>query len=379
MPRDIVVIGGSAGAIEALHTIIIGLPPRLPATIFVVVHVPADFPSILPQILTRMGPLPAEHPIDNEAIRLGHIYVAPPDHHLTIEDGRVRVQRGPRENRHRPAIDPLFRSAAREYGSRVIGIVLSGLRDDGSAGLYAVKHRGGVAIVQNPDDSIWREMPQRAIDYVHPQFVCPVRAISEKLVRLIDGIGMQEGEAVVANNGSRKKKASANHRGGAGKEKEKEKSKEPVELDKPDENLEVAYPNEGGGTPSVFACPECHGVLWELKNKKMTRFRCRVGHSYGTESLAKELSMASENALWAAVRALEEKAAIQRRTAQGMGHDVRMSARLLDQCAADETNAHLIRNMIFRRDEALEHDPEDASQEPGLDPAAVGTRQRKAS
>lgn len=161
-PRDIVVIGGSAGSIEALTTIVADFPPNLPASIFIVVHIPADSRSALAKVLSQCGPLPASNPADLEAIQRAHIYVARPDHHLLIEDGRVRVLRGPRENRHRPAIDPLFRTAAREYGPRVIGVVLSGLQDDGSAGLYAVKQRRGIAIVQDPRDTLWPDMPARA-------------------------------------------------------------------------------------------------------------------------------------------------------------------------------------------------------------------------
>jgi two-component system chemotaxis response regulator CheB len=137
---------------------------------------------------------------------------------------------------------------------------------------------------------------------------------------------------------------------------EKQKNASSGGLERADVNEKTAYSEEGEGVPSVFACPECHGVLWELKDEKMVRFRCRVGHSYGTESLTREISMASENALWAAVRALEEKAALQRRVAEGMGIDRAMSSRLLDQSASDVSNARRIRDMIFRRDAELEPD-----------------------
>ena len=342
-PRDIVVIGGSAGSIEALQTIVHSLPPDFPASVFAVTHVPADSPTMLPEFLSKIGPLPATHPLDEERILRGHIYVALPDHHLTIEDGNVRVLRGPRENRHRPAIDPLFRTAAREYGPRVVGIVLSGLRDDGSAGLYAVKQRGGITIVQAPNDAIWKDMPQRAIEYVDPQYVLPSRDIGPSLVQLANS---REVELAMAKKNSVSRKSNGGN--------EKRKSASSGGLERPDVNEGTAYSEEGEGVPSVFACPECHGVLWKLKNEKVVRFRCRVGHSYGSESLAREMSMASETALWAAVRALEEKAALQRRVAEGMGIDRTMSSRLLDQSAADAANAHLIRDMIFRRDAELE-------------------------
>lgn len=151
-------------------------------------------------------------------------------------------------------------------------------------------------------------------------------------------------------------KGSSNGRRTNGK-KSPRGSAEPLELQKPETNMETAWPAEGEGTPSVFACPECHGVLWELKDDKMVRFRCRVGHSYSEATLTQEMSTASENALWAAVRALEEKAALQRRVAEGMGPDRSMSSRMLDQSEADADNARIIRDMIFRRDAALETAP----------------------
>lgn len=332
-------IGGSAGSIQALETIVSSLTAEFPASIFVVVHMPADYPSMLPKLLSRAGPLGASNPADMESIRRGHIYIAPPDHHLLIEDGRVRVQRGPRENRHRPAIDPLFRTAAREYGPRVIGVVLSGLQDDGSAGLYAVKQRGGIAIVQDPRDTMWAEMSKHALAYTSPQYVLRTSDIGPNLIKLV-----HPGEtAMVKRSSTSKKNNGKNHKN----------KLESQGLDQPSANLDTAYPDEGEGTPSVFACPECHGVLWEFKDNEMVRFRCRVGHSYGSESLTTELSAASEAALWAAVRALEEKAAMQRRVAEGTRQEP-LSKRLLDQSSADASNALLIRDLIFRRDAELE-------------------------
>jgi len=343
-----VVIGGSAGSIQSLETIVSSLPADFPASIFVVVHIPADYPSMLPSVLSRVGPLQASGATDLEPIHHGHIYVARSDHHLLIDDGRVRVQRGPRENRHRPAIDPLFRTAAREYGPRVIGIVLSGLQDDGSAGLYAIKQRGGIAIVQDPRDTLWDEMPRHALSYASPQYVLRTDEIPAHLVELV-----QAGEPAMVKKNPRQKKANGkNH-------KNKHSSQG---LEEPGVNLEAATASEGEGTPSVFACPECHGVLWEFKDDEMVHFRCRVGHSYGTESLTTELSATSEAALWAAVRALEEKAAMQRRVAAGSRQEP-LSKRLLDQSDSDDSNARLIRDMIFRR--AAELEPElSASEDP---------------
>jgi two-component system, chemotaxis family, protein-glutamate methylesterase/glutaminase len=329
----IVVIGGSAGSLEPLRMILGGLPPDFTGSVFVVVHLSPEFPSMLDELASRWGPLPASFPPDYEAILPRRIYLAPPDRHLLIEQGRIRLDRGPRENRHRPAIDPLFRSAARVYGSRVVGILLSGLRDDGSAGLYAVKQRGGIAVVQDPEDAVWREMPDRALKYARPQFVLQPRDIASKIVELATGEELQPAMSKESHlpNGS------------------------PVP-DRGDENLHNAYHDEGEGTPSVFACPECHGVLWELKDGNLIRFRCRVGHAYGTESLSDELTQASESALWAAMRALEEKAAMHRRMAGTLAGDSILAKRFREESADDDANAHTIREMIFRRDVESEID-----------------------
>lgn len=342
------VIGGSAGGIEALQTIVKDLPQNFPCSVFITIHIPADYPTMLDALLSRWGRVPAVQPLDGFPIQVGRIYVARPDHHMTLEDGHVRMLRGPRENRHRPAIDPLFRTAAREYGSRVIGVILSGLFDDGSAGLYAVKERGGIAIVQNPQDAVQDQMPLRAIEYAKPQYVLPTPEIAPKLIELVNSEPGKTEMQKHAGNGKSKANGKNGKNGSQG-------------VTKPEENLTVSYPEESEGSPSVFACPECHGVLWELKDKEAVRFRCRVGHSYGVDSLRKELSAASEGALWAAMRALEEKAAMQRRVADGMMTDKISARRLRDQAASDDANARLIRAMIFQRDEKLETEEESAA------------------
>ena len=332
--RDIIVIGGSAGSFGPLKTVLASLPPSLPASILVVVHMMSDVPSLLDENLSRFSRLPVIQAFDQEPIRRGYIYVARPDYHLTVEPGRMRVQRGPRENRHRPAIDPLFRTAAREYGPRVIGVILSGRLDDGSMGLYAVKQRGGIAIVQDPAEAIANEMPRHALAYATPHYVLRAGDIGTNLLNLVQ---IDQDEIVMPTKKSRTKSNGRNQGGGS-----------------PEENLKNAYFDEGEGTPSVFACPECHGVLWELKDGDLMRFRCRVGHSFGPESLAEELSQASEAALWAAMRALEEKAAMQRRTADGLTGDRTSYTRLHDQSVADDVNARIIREMIFARDSKLD-------------------------
>jgi two-component system, chemotaxis family, protein-glutamate methylesterase/glutaminase len=182
--HDIVVVGASAGGVEALVDLARSVPPDLPAAMFVVLHVPSTGSSALPEILSRQGSLPAAHVKDGEPIELGRIYVAPPDHHLLLRTGHVHLARGPRENGHRPAVDPLFRSAAGEYATRVIGVVLSGALDDGTAGLVAVKGRGGLAVVQEPADALYPAMPGSAIEHVRVDHVLPAAAMGPLLARL---------------------------------------------------------------------------------------------------------------------------------------------------------------------------------------------------
>lgn len=359
--RDIIVIGGSAGSFEPLKIIISSLPASFPASILIATHMMADFPSLLEEHLGANSRLPLTQAYDQEPIRRGHIYVARPDYHLTIEAGRMRVLRGPRENRHRPAIDPLFRTAARVYGPRVIGVILSGTLEDGSMGLFAVKQRGGIAMVQDPNEAASPEMPRRALGYATPHYVLKARDIVPNLMNLVqvdqDEVVMPKKKAAKTNGHSRSRnerrvrslvKAANPTNGGTART-----GSAPITGGENQSNLKAEYFDEGEGNPSVFACPECHGVLWEVREDNLLQFRCRVGHTYGSDSLVVELSQASEAALWAALRALEEKAAMQRRIAEGMSLDVRSAVRLRDQSESDDTHARILRDMIFARDAQL--------------------------
>jgi len=227
--------------------------------------------------------------------------------------------RGPRENRHRPAIDPLFRTAARVADSRVIGVVLSGHLDDGAAGLYAIRRRGGVALVQDPAEATARTMPESALNYSGADFVLPASALGPKIVELVCRRGIM-----------------------------KETGSSPESVRTGNENLRVSAPEEGSGTPSVFACPECHGVLWELKEDELVRFRCRVGHAFTSAHLAEEQRHHVEASLWAAERALEEKAALATRISEAMS-DARTKQRFADQAEADRKHADVIKEMLFAK------------------------------
>jgi two-component system chemotaxis response regulator CheB len=321
----IIVIGASAGGVEALSRVVRMLPPDAPVAVFIVLHISASGPSMLPEILTRAGLLSAEHATDGQPIFPGHIYVAPPDHHLLIKPGRMAVTRGPKENNARPAVDPLFRTAARSYGPWVIGVVLSGGLDDGTMGLMDIKRFGGVAVVQDPRDAMFPSMPTSAMENVQVDYVLPLDEIAPLLMRLSrEPISEEKGAAFMAINN------------GAG-------APDIAEIG----NNELKTRNLTG-PPSNFTCPECGGSLWELENGKLLRYRCHIGHAYTGESLMAAQTERLEDALWSALRALEENAGMRRRMANRArkgGWD--LMARSYDEQAENaEIRAGLIRSVL---------------------------------
>lgn len=293
--HDIIVIGSSAGGLKALTAIISRLPVEIDATLFVAQHIAPDHLSLLPQILSDTGELPAAHPSDGEPIAKGRIYVAPPNHHLLLDRGRVRVLRGPRENRFRPAIDTLFRSAARAYGPRVVGVVLTGFLDDGTVGLLAIKKRGGVAVVQDPGEAQYPDMPSNALRYVDVDHCLPLAQIPDLLLRLAAEPAAEEQDF------------------GTPKDME-------VESDIAEQNMESSQfveGVEGIGTRSFYSCPACNGALWQVgESNEPLRFRCHVGHSFTAESVLAEQTRSLENTLWSALRLMEEKVMLARNMAQ---------------------------------------------------------------
>jgi two-component system chemotaxis response regulator CheB len=284
------VVGASAGGVEGLMSIARALPANLPAAVFMVLHVPPQGGSVLPQLLDRAGRLPAAHATHRQPILPGRIYVAPPDHHMTLDGDQIQLSHGPSENGHRPALDPLFRSAARWHGKRVTGVVLSGSLDDGTAGLYAVKQAGGTTVVQDPTDAMYPSMPQSAIDAVPIDHVAKLSELGTLLVSLAER-PVEVGSA-------------------PGRPSEKEIRVAELEPGSTEVN------GHEYGKPSAFACPDCHGVLWEVQEGKLVRFRCRVGHSYLPESLSASQSERAEEALWSALRTLRENAALSQRLAE---------------------------------------------------------------
>jgi two-component system chemotaxis response regulator CheB len=312
--RDLVAVGASAGGVEALRALAAGLPAGYPGVVMVVLHVPRFSPSALPGILARSGPLPASAARDGEAVRAGQIYVAPADHHLLLTDGHLRLSRGPAENGHRPAVDPLFRSVARAAGQRAIGVVLSGSRDDGAAGLATIAARGGTAVVQDPREALHPWMPRAALDAVPAAHVVTAAAIGPLLAELT-------AEPLA-----------------------------PAPAPRPDPLLDaevamsVLQPvgSDQIASPAGFGCPSCGGSLFQIAEAPLPRFRCRVGHAWSPEALLDEQAEALEGALWMALRALEEKAELSRRMAAG-GRD-----RYLRAAADAEAAAGTLRELIAR-------------------------------
>lgn len=285
--RDIIVIGASAGGIQALCAVIDCLPPNLPAAVFIVLHIAPHGPSALPAVLGRSSCLPVVHPADGEVIRPGRIYVAPPDRHLAIENSHVHLSRNASENGHRPAVDVLFRTAAQAYGTRVVGVVLTGNLDDGTVGLVAIKQCGGATVVQDPEDADYPGMPESALANVEVDHVLPLGDIGPLIRELIEQ-PRPAGPWTCADV-------------------EKEPDAMGVSSDQNHGNAELP------GEPAGLTCPDCGGSLFENKGEQPVHFRCRTGHAYSPESLLAKQSDSVEAALWAALRALEENAALARR------------------------------------------------------------------
>jgi two-component system, chemotaxis family, protein-glutamate methylesterase/glutaminase len=322
--KDIIVIGASSGGIEAVRAILAGLPANFPGSLFVVIHTAPNAPGVLDAIFGAAGPLPASIPKSGTRIAHGQVYVARPDHHLLIEPGKICLSRGPRENRFRPAVDPLFRSAAQTYGPRVVGIVLSGGLDDGSSGLLTIKQLGGTAIVQDPAEALAQSMPLSAIRHVRVDHVLRVAEIAPLLVRLVSTpADQQEGDRAV-----------------------------PEQV-----NIEVSIAKENKaresgvlklGDPSIYACPECHGVLLDVKDASPPRFRCHTGHAYTMESLLSEMDEVIEDSLWNAIRALEERAMLIRQAAAHAREIHGDGEKLIESAQQTQRRADLVRQVVVR-------------------------------
>jgi two-component system chemotaxis response regulator CheB len=280
--KDVVVIGASAGGMEALRTLVSRLPADLPAAVFVVWHMSPGVKSVLAMVLDSAGPLRAGTPKDGDPIEAGRIYVAPNDHHMLLERDYIRIARGPKENRFRPAVDPLFRSAAYVYGPRVIGVVLTGGLDDGTAGLWTIKLRGGTAVVQEPAEAEISSMPLSALQQVEVDHKLRVAEIGALIGRLA-------------------RQPAAPARAVAPEEQQKTESE--IRIAEQSEALEQGPMSQ---ELSPFTCPECHGVLGMIREGRILRFRCHTGHAFSANSLLNFTTEQIEERLWEAVRAMDE-------------------------------------------------------------------------
>jgi two-component system, chemotaxis family, protein-glutamate methylesterase/glutaminase len=307
----VIAIGASAGGVEALSALVSALPKDLAAPILVVLHVSAAGRSFLPDILDRRTELIARHAQDGEPLHAGRVYVAPPDDHLVVRDGTVFLTREPRENGHRPAVDPMFRSVAAAYGRRAIGVVLSGTRDDGSRGLASIKAAGGTALVQDPAECMYDGMPESAIRATQVDAVLGVAGIADRLVAM--------------------------------------------SARQPDPPLHVVssvshHQDVNERRATRFTCPDCGGVLFEEGQNGAETYECSVGHAYSPDSLQEEQARHLESALWAAVRSLEDRAVLLRRLADRAaqrGND-RSRSSFEGQALDAVDRAELIRTVVTR-------------------------------
>jgi two-component system chemotaxis response regulator CheB len=270
-----------------------------------VLHLPADYFSALPEILSRSCSLRVDHAIHGEPVEAGRIYIAPPDRHLMLQEGSVRVVRGPKENGHRPAVDPLFRTAARAYGERVIGVVLTGALDCGTVGLLTIKSLGGLAVVQDPEEAFCPNMPRNAIEHVKVDHILPLSEIASLLARLA-------GEPLSLGAVMSQKKID--------------------QVDPP-------------GKLSAITCPECHGSLTEKDFGGLLQFRCHVGHTYSTDGMVAAQAEALETALWVSVRTLEESGMLARRVAGRS--DPKIAAKFTERADEMKRHADLIREILL--------------------------------
>ncbi len=370
--RDLIVIGASAGGIEALKTVVAGLPADLPAAILVVLHVPPHAQSELPRILSRVSRLPVAHARGDCAIVKGTITIAPPDHHLTVRGERIRLSRGPQVNSHRPAVDPLFQTAASSMKNRVIGVILSGALDDGAAGMLDIKSAGGVAIVQDPDDALYPGMPSSVLQLTTVDRVLAASEIPIALVELAGtevpdlrtegamGSGMERGMFTSTENDERLEDGDC--------ELDDEQELEPMTSDDPE------------GVISGMTCPECHGALWLRPVGSTEHYRCHVGHEYTSRGLFAAQSLSLDDAIWVAYRALEESASLSRRLAdrarrQGLPL---LASRYERKHAEVNGRAQVVRAVLERgRLDAYDADEVDAGEDPETErqqtlPAAKG-------
>ncbi len=333
---NLIVVGASAGGVAALRELAGGLPPDLAVPVLIALHIAPHAGTNLPDILSRAGPLPAAYARDGELLAAGRLYLAAPDHHLGVEDGHARLTRGPRDNGHRPSVDVLFRSAARAYGPRAVGVVLSGTLYDGTAGLLALRRRGGIGVVQDPEDAAFPDMPRSALDIAGADHVVSIAEMPALLAELADG-------------------ASARRTGSGA-----------AHAPMPESSSREGPP---GGVPSPYGCPDCGGVLWEMNGGDVPRFECRVGHGYSPEGLLVSQEDRIDDALWASFRALSENASLARKLeARARERGARASAqRFGDRALEAERRARTLQRLLDARNRHEDRERSSVSGDGGED------------
>lgn len=323
-PEWTVVIGGSAGALEPLKVVLAALPRTFPGAIFVTLHTSIQGGVYLSRILSRVTRLQIADVRKDTEIRAGHVYIAPPNVHLKILNGDVELNRGPREHRTRPAVDVLFRSAARAKGSNVIAVVLSGHGADGAGGAIAIRARGGRVLVQEPAEADAPSMPRRTIETAGADVIAPADALGAELLRLVLPSMTPGGVSPMSPDDD------------AAEATIKEDIHEQVE-------------NRRDGRLSVLSCPDCGGVLWQLDDGPLTGFQCHIGHRYTPDAMMVQKTEQLEAALVAALRLLKEKMILLRQTAQkarGSGAE-EAARRFEEQAALDESHAVLLQTRLL--------------------------------
>ena len=341
LSHRIIVIGASAGGMEPLLKLVAGLPRDFPAAICVVMHIPAHSPSHLPEILSNAGSLPACHPRDGEPIQPGRLYCAPPDCHLLVENGHLAIKRGPRENRNRPAIDTLFRSAGYSEGPGVIGVVLSGMLDDGTSGLWTIQRFGGTTVVQEPEDAEYDSMPLSALNQVDVDHVVRARDLATLLMRLA---GEPRGEA----------------QGETVSDVDLRRVEVEISIAMRDHAFRRGVMDFGRVTPQT--CPECGGVLVQIREGGFTRYRCHTGHAYTGDALLASVTEHVEETLWQTMRTLEEATLLLENTGAEYGENgnVRLAQAYARRAGELEARSRAIFDTIVRSEtlsaQQIKHD-----------------------
>jgi two-component system, chemotaxis family, protein-glutamate methylesterase/glutaminase len=320
----LVVVGGSTGALECVKEVLAALTPRLPAPVLLVIHTTQFGGFYIPQILSRVTPMKVSLAEDGEAMKPGHVYVAPAGRHLKVLDGRLELNRGPREHHTRPAVDVLFRSAARAHGERVIGVVLSGHGSDGSSGALAIRARNGRVIAQSPDEALARSMPQRVIDTAGADLVATAREIGLHLSALAG--------------------LSPSSRGAESMLRDDDTITASIQ-----EDIRNQIAGKRDGETSVLSCPDCGGVLWQMDKGRLMDFQCHIGHRFTADTMLVQKTEQLEAALVAALRLLKEKSILLRQTAERakLRGDAASAERLAEQAELDHRHAELLQRELL--------------------------------